>query len=124
MNPVENYIYKQEANQREIFIFFHELLTNQFQLVPHIKWNVPMYKGKSWVIYLNPDKKKTGVHVCFLRGNELSNQNKILDAKGRKLVSSIFIETIDKMPYDFLLESIQEAVELDAKVPFKIKRNK
>ena len=123
MNPVENYIYKQNAERREVFIFFHELLTHQFQLIPHIKWSVPMYKGKAWVIYLNPDKKSNGVHVCFLRGNELSNKNNILNAKGRKLVSSILVETIDTIPYKLLLECIEEAVELDKNVTFKMKRN-
>jgi len=113
MNPVENFIYQQPETTQNILLFFHELLVNQYNLTPKYKWKVPMYFGNQWILYLNPDKKSLGVHICFCRGNELSNPHQILESKGRKLVSSILVTNLEELPYTEILQCIEEAVHLD-----------
>jgi len=121
MNPVESYIFEQNENERSILTFFHDLFINTYSLTGAIKWKVPTYFGKTWVFYLNPDKKG-GIHLCFMRGRELSNESGILESKGRKMVLSYHIKNIEEIPYRALIESIEEAVRLDKTVPFKVKK--
>lgn len=123
MNPVESYIFEQEENKRAILTLFHDLFVNTYKLTAAIKWKVPTYFGKTWVFYLNPDKKK-GIHLCFMRGRELANTSGILNFKGRKMVLSYHVTTIEDIPYEALIESIEEAVLLDKTVPFKVKKKK
>lgn len=121
MNPVESYIYERIENEREILTFFHDLFINTYDLKAAIKWKVPTYFGASWVFYLNPDKKG-GIHLCFMRGRELSNIGGILKSEGRKMVTSHNIKKLDDIPYKLLIENIEEAIHLDKTVPFKVKR--
>lgn len=113
MNPVEDYIYKQQSNQRDILIFFHELLINQPGIKASLKWGIPMYSGNKIIAYLNKDKKSNGVYLCFYNGIQLIKNNPILEVKGRKMVASIFIENISNICYDKIANCIQDAIELD-----------
>lgn len=113
MNPVENYIYKQEKNQRDILIFFHELLTGQDGIKASLKWGVPMYSGNRMIAYLNKDTKSKGVHFCFYNGIKLAQNNTILEIKGRKAVASVLIESIDSIPYNEISNCILDAIEFD-----------
>ncbi len=121
MNPVDSYILSQPNDKRDIFTFFHSLFTNTYGLTPHIKWNIPTYYGKTWIFYINPDKKE-GIHLCFMRGNELSNPQKVLESKGRKMVLSYHIKNLDNIPYKLLIENIEEAINLDKTVAFKVRK--
>lgn len=112
MNPVEAFLYKLDTNERDIAYFFHSLLTEKFNLKAAIKWNVPTYSRNTLICYLNPDKKK-GVHLCFMKGNQLSDPKKILDSKGRKLVQSYHLLSLEDTSLEVLLECINEAVLLD-----------
>lgn len=114
MNPVESYIYSRSNNQRDIMIFFHKVLVEQFGLSPFIKWKIPVYYGNSWLIYLNPDSKNDDIHLCFANGHQLTDKYNILDRKGRKLVSSISIKKIETIPYKQIIEIIEESVTLDS----------
>ncbi len=124
MNPVETYIYKQSENKQQILTFFHDLFVNQYRLTAHLKWKIPAYYGKTWVTYLNPDKKKDGIHICFVRGNELSEKHSILKTEGRKMVKSIYIDKLDKIPYKQFIDCIEEAVTLDQTVKYKAPNSK
>jgi len=121
MNPVESYIFNQSEKEREIFTFFHGLFVNKYELDGFIKWKIPTYFGKTWIFYLNPDKKN-GVHLSFMRGNELSNSKGILNSMGRKMVLSYHITNLEDIPYEALIESIEEAINLDKTVAFKVKK--
>lgn len=110
MNPVEAYIYKQDNNQRDILIFFHELLTKQYSLVGNIKWRIPMYRLEKDLIYLNKDSKSNGVHLCFYNGIELAKENPILEIKNRKVVSSILIPNLSVLPFDSITKCIENAI--------------
>ena len=121
MATVEEFIYQYEANQRAVMLHLHHLLTKELNLIDKIRYKIPFYYGKSWICYLNPTK--TGkIEFAFVRGNELSNQQGILDNKGRKQVYSIELEKISDIPQSVLNEIIQEAIILDQTIPYQSKR--
>ena len=121
MTEVEEYIYNLEGTQREIMLYFHKLLSVELNLTDRIRFKVPFYYRKSWICYLNPTKNNT-VEFAFVRGNELSNSNGLLESKGRKQVLSIEVTNLSKLPFSELSEIIQEAIILDDTIPYASKR--
>jgi hypothetical protein len=88
-----------------------------------IRFKIPFYYRKSWICYLNP-VKGNGVEFVFLRGNELSNEQGLLEAKGRKQVSGVTFYEIKEIPQEVLQEVVMEALILDDEVKYKSKRSK
>lgn len=123
MNPVESFIFERSEKEREILSFFHDLFVNTYDLKGALKWKVPTYFGVTWTFYLNPDKKG-GIHLCFMRGRELSNIGGILKSEGRKMVTSFNIKNLENIPYELLIQNIEEAILLDQTVPFKVQKKK
>ncbi len=121
MSEVENFIYEYEEQQREVMLYFHDLLTLELNLVAKIKYKIPFYYGRSWICYLNPTKDGK-VEFAFVRGNELSNIQGLLDSKGRKQVYSIQFKKVDEIPLQQTNELIQEAILLDRMRVYKSKR--
>jgi hypothetical protein len=122
MNQVEDFILGYEGDQRQIMNFFHNLLTQEYNLIPKLQYNLPFYYRKSWICYLFPTKKGA-IELSFTRGNELSNSQGILKTKGRKLVSSIHFKNLKDIPDTIIKEVIHEAVILDETVPYVFKKN-
>ncbi len=116
MTAIENFIYQHEGEQRDILLYLHELLSEQ-NLLSKIRYKVPFYYGKSWICYLNP-VKPDGVELAFIRGNELSNEQGLLDKKDRKMVAGITVTAIVDLPKTAVLEIIQEAILLDETVAY------
>lgn len=123
MKEVEEFIYGYEGSQRELMLYLHKLLTEDLNLTEKIKFKIPFYYRKSWICYLNPTKKGT-VEFAFVRGNELSNAQQILEDKGRKQVWSIELTSLNEAPMVELSEIIQEAILLDETIAYASKRNK
>ncbi len=123
MDAVLDYIYEQEGEQREILLFLHELMCSYPAITSKIRYRVPFYYRKSWICYLNPRKNNT-VEFCFIRGNELSNEQGILESKGRKQVYSLTFDDVKTIPVETLEEIIQEAILLDDTVKYASKRTK
>jgi len=123
MNEVENYIYQFEGNQKEVIMYFHNLLTNDFNLSSKIRYKIPFYDIKSWICYLNP-LKNGKIELAFIRGNELSNHQGMLNSKGRKQVYGIEFAKISDIPITEVNEIINEAIILDSIEPYKSKRKK
>lgn len=119
MNPVETFIYQLNDKEREIASFFHGLLVNKFQLTPALKWRIPTYGKHSLVCYLNPDNKQAvqvgqaGLHLCFMRGNQIKDTSGILETKGRKMVKSYFINNLENLPLEAIENCIVEAIQID-----------
>lgn len=122
MIEVENFIYKHEGDQREILLYLHHLFID-FDLSTKIRYKIPFYYGKTWICYLNPIKKG-GIELVFIRGNELSNSQGLLDNKGRKQVAGLEIFNVKDIPQETLREVIHEAILLDEMVPYASKRKK
>ena len=68
--------------------------------------------------------KNNSIEFAFLRGNELSNSQGILDSKGRKQVFSVELTALSKIPIKELKEIIQEAILLDETISYVSKRIK
>ena len=123
MTEVEDYIYNFDDTQRDILLYIHKLLSVELDLTDKLRFKIPFYYRKSWICYLSPTKNST-IEFAFLRGNELSNSQKILDSKGRKQVWSIELTKLSEIPIRELTEIIHEAILLDETVPYASKRKK
>ncbi len=123
MTEVEDYIYNFEDSQREIMLRIHKLLSDELNLTDKLRFKIPFYYRKSWICYLNPRKNKS-IEFAFVRGNELSNSQGLLDSKGRKQVWSIELTHPSEIPIKELSEIIHEAILLDDLVPYASKRKK
>ncbi|MEM1407658.1 MAG: DUF1801 domain-containing protein [Bacteroidota bacterium] len=123
MVAVDDFIQNYEGEQRKILNYLHLALADELELIPKIRYKIPFYYKRSWICYLNPTKRKT-VDFCFLRGNELSNQQELLSGKGRKQVMSIEIAKLSDLPEGAIKEVIHEALLLDESVPYSVKSKK
>lgn len=117
MNEVDEYIERFEGDDHDIMRFLHDLMMDQPGIYCKIAFKIPFYYCKSWICYINP-VKKGGIEFVFTRGAELSNEQGILKARGRKEVRGIHLNTIDDIPQESLYEVIQEAILLDETVPY------
>ena len=123
MTEVEDYIYNFDDSQRDIMLYIHKLLSVELNLTDKLRFKIPFYYKKSWICYLNPSKNNS-IEFAFVRGNELSNSQGLLDSKGRKQVSSVELTELSKIPIKELTEIIHEAILLDETVPYASKRKK
>lgn len=112
MQEVEEYILGLDENQKRIMLLLHSMLTEEFKLTDKIRFKIPFYYGKTWICYLNT-LKNNKTELCFLRGNELSNHQNLLQSKGRKQVAGIELENANQIPFRQLKEIINEAIILD-----------
>ena len=123
MSEVENFIYQFDGQQRAIMLHFHALFTKELGLTCKLRFKIPFYDLKTWIFYLNPSKSG-GVDLVFIRGNELSNAQGILESKGRKQILSITFQSLSEIPEDELYESIQEALILDQTTPYMVRKSR
>ena len=112
MTDVEDFILQSSGHQQAVLHYFHHLFTDQLQLTDKLRYKIPFYDGKTWICYLNP-KKGDKIELVFLRGQELSNAQGLLNDKGRKMVSGIEFTSVAEIPIDAVNEIIQEAIYLD-----------
>jgi len=104
-----------------VMLHLHKWLTTNLNLADKIKFKIPFYYGRSWICYLNP-QKNGNIEFAFIRGNELSNVQGMLDSKGRKQIRGIEIEKVSAIPMKLMNEIVQEAILLDASKPYQLKR--
>ncbi len=123
MTEVEDYIFSLEGEQQKIMLYYHKILSAFPRIKTKIRYKVPFYDGKSWICYLSPIKKG-GVEIAFVRGNELSNSQKILDYKKRKMVRGFTASSLKEIPMKKINEIIHEALMLDEVVPHSFKPKK
>ncbi len=121
MHSVEEYIQQHEGFIQDILKYLHHWLSETMLLSPTIRYKIPFYDYKRWVCYLNVLPGKIGVELAFIRGNELSNINGVLQSKGRKQVMGIEFKSVQDISISTLHEIMQEALLLDEKIPYKIK---
>jgi hypothetical protein len=117
VNEVEEYIYGVEGDTFEVMKYLHDLMMDQPGIRSKIAFKIPLYYRNSWICYMYP-LKKGGIEFAFTRGKELSNSQGILEARGRKEVRGIRLNTMEDVPLESLHEVIQEAILLDETVPY------
>lgn len=112
MKTIEGYILGLEGQQKAIINALHHHLDQTTDLRSSISYGIPFYHRKSWVCYLNPIKND-GIEMVFTRGHRLSNEQGLLDRKGRKLVAGISLYDVAELPMKAINEIVQEALLLD-----------
>lgn len=116
MTDVEAYILDLQQQQRIVMEYLHQLLMANPGMTSKIRYKIPFYSRKSWICYTNP--RDGGVELAFIQGAELSNEQGLLQSRGRKMVAGIIFRTPEEIPEDALLEIIQEALVLDEVAPY------
>ncbi len=97
------------------------MLLDQPGVTGKITYKIPFFYRRSWLCYLNP-LKDGGIEFAFTRGKELSNESGILKANGRKQVMGIIFNDIREIKQEAILEIIHEAILLDEREPYSIRR--
>ena len=123
MTPVKSFIYQQEGKQREILNFLYEHLLTYPGVEAKLRYKIPFYYRKTWICYTNP-LKGDAIELVFVRGNELSNAQGLLEARGRRQVRGLILEEVEKIPINTLGEVIHEALIIDTEIPYQSKRRK
>lgn len=117
------FIEESEGVQKEIMLRLHTVITEFPEVTAKIRYKIPFYYRKSWICYLNPIKKDK-VELAFPRGSELSNEQGLLQANGRKQVRGVIFENENDLPWQSIHEILQEAFLLDEEVKYASKRKK
>lgn len=112
MKTIDNFILGLDGQQKAIVSYLNQLLSQHHDLIGKIQWNIPTYYRKSLICYLNPIKNN-GVELAFFRGASLSNDQQLLNRKGRKLVAGIDLFEVVDLPEKEINEIVQEAIILD-----------
>ena len=116
-----DYIESLDGEQRRIMLVLHQFLSTYPQVTCRIRYRVPFFYRKTWLCYLNPQKNGS-VELCFVRANELSNENGLLDFKNRTQVAGVTYFATGEIREEALAEVVQEALLLDETVPYSVKR--
>lgn len=116
-----DYIESLDGEQRRIMLVLHQFLSTYPQVTCRIRYRVPFFYRKTWLCYLNPQKNGS-VELCFVRANELSNENGLLDFKNRTQVAGVTYFHTGEIREEALAEVVQEALLLDETVPYSVKR--
>jgi len=113
MSPVEAYYQKLDPERRQLAYILRDIvLAASPQVTEKLAWGLPFFYAHSYLCYLNPDKKG-GLYLGFTRGNQLSNQQGILEMKGRKQIASISYRSVEDIDVAPLEEILQEALLVD-----------
>lgn len=112
MHPAQDYILGFEGEQQKLLQYFYDFLSSFPEIRVVMKWNIPVYIRKKQICYVNP-LKNGGVELCFNRGHFISDENNLLQKKGRKQIEGITFQKIAEIDEEILYEIVQEAILLD-----------
>lgn len=108
---LEQYLENLSEEQKKYFLKIHYFLLDIFPFKVKIRYEIPFYDDNSWICYLNLIKN-IGFELCFVDGNLLSNEQNILESRGRKRISGIILKNNEKIPEQKIIEIIHEALLL------------
>jgi hypothetical protein len=119
---IEEFTENLDDRQKAVVMTLHNLIVENPGVVLKKKFNLPFYYRKSWIcyFYIMKDGK---VEWAFTRGNELSNQDVYLSARGRKQVKSKEFEEAKDIDIAKARMCLQEAILLDDHVPYNVKKD-
>ena len=121
MTQSQAFIYDHTGAQGEVLQYLYDMLMSFPEMETKIRYRVPFFYRKSWICYLNP-KKDGCIELCFLRANEMSNEQGLLDFKERTQVAGVTYGSVKEINDELLWEVVQEAILLDETVKYKSKR--
>lgn len=120
MNKSQEFILDFPGKQGEVLQYLHDMLMSFPEMESKIRYRVPFFYRRSWIVYLNP-KKGELVELCFLRANEMSNEQGLLDFKDRTQVAGVTYGSVKEIDDAVLWEVVQEAILLDETVKYESK---
>lgn len=99
-----------DEERRLIALVLHEIIVGVDDAVTtKMRYRIPFYDKDTWFCYINP-LKRGGVELCFLYADRLDDTSGILDFRGRKMVGGITCRSVDAIPYDEVVDLLQQAV--------------
>ncbi|MFN8349020.1 MAG: DUF1801 domain-containing protein [Spirosomataceae bacterium] len=122
-HDTDDFLAHQTPEIRQLLQYVRQLI-----LVAHPKMrerfmynSVPFFMCYDYVCYFGKIQKTKGVEICFAKGFLLSNEQGLLDAKGRKLVSGITVRNLQEFKEieEEFLEVLQEAILINETRPDK-----
>ncbi len=119
---ISDYLYKLTSEQAGIVQCLHDLIMETPAIEVKRRWHLPFYYRKSWICYFNI-LKNGNVEWAFTRGNELSNEDQWLEARGRKQIYSVNFASVQDIDLQLARVTLQEALLLDEHVPYSVKKN-
>lgn len=118
-----DYIEDHPAPQREIMLALHEMLASFPGVVSKLRFQIPFYDRNRWLCYFSP-VANGGIELNFCQANRLSNEQGLLDFRGRTQVAGIVFFQKSDLPEEALLEIIQEAILVDDELGAPKKRKR
>jgi hypothetical protein len=113
---VDDFIDHQLPHMQQLMQRLRILILNTHPKIrEHLEINTPMYKVKQDVCYFGKIHPVKGLEVCFLRGFQLSNEQGLIESKGRKYIHGITLTNLTdlKSKEAAFLEILNEALILD-----------
>jgi hypothetical protein len=93
---VRQFIYEQPQPQREMMTILRSwILDLGSHTQEKISYKIPYYSFYGTMCFLSPHAD--GVDLGFTKGYELSNEQKMLESKGRKLVRSVTLHSVAEL---------------------------
>jgi hypothetical protein len=113
---VEDFLEHQPIHLQQLMQRLRILILNAHPKIrEHLEINTPMYKVKQDVCYFGKVHPVKGLELCFLRGFQLSNEQGLLESKGRKYIHGITLADMQDLKNKEVsfLEILNEALILD-----------
>lgn len=123
MTQTEAFILDFSDGQGEVLQLIHDLMMSFPEMQSKIRYKIPFFYRKSWICYTNPTKDGR-IELCFLRANEMSNEQGLLDFKKRTQVAGVTYGSVKEINQEVLWQVIQEAILLDETTPYASTRAK
>lgn len=122
MSPCEHYIYRQDGNVQKIMLALHSLFGSYPRIQDAIRYTVPFFRQYQWICYMTP--RKGGIELVFIHGQQLSNEQGILQTNGRKQVAGIWMSDPKTIPTADIITVWEEALLLDEQLKTTAKKRK
>ena len=113
---IDDFIAYQEPSIQVLIFHLRKLIGHAHpKMKERFIFNTPMFMVKRDICYIGKIHPKKGLEICFLRGYQLSNEQGLLDAKGRMFIHGIILKNAEdlKEKETAFCEILQEAIILD-----------
>lgn len=112
MNPVEQYIFNQNNEARELLLVLRDIILKSDQNISEkISYRIPFFYRNKPFCYLN--LKPNGIDIGFWAGPYFQESLPFLETKGRKIIKTYFIPFDSEINPTELKSILTEAIEID-----------
>lgn len=113
MDRVEDYILRLPEEKREMYIVLRDFIIETVPGVTNkISYGIPFFYLKKPFCYLHQNKNG-GIDLSFMAGHRMSNPYGKLEKRDRKLVRTLYYQSINDIDLNILKDTLLEAAEFD-----------